>query len=175
MSARSFLRDDAGSPSAEFVLMLPFLLVLLFGGFEAGHFVWTQHKLTEGVREGVRYASRLPVEKFCDKTTGALTLDAGAEANIKAVTVSGVLPAGDGALAAPARVRGWTTGQVNVELWCDADGYVNTGIYTQLGQGGPIVRVSATDVTYPSLFEQLGVLTSSIKLTAKSNAAVIGV
>ena len=44
MSAR-FLRDERGSPSAEFALILPALVALMFGSFEAGNFFWTQHKL----------------------------------------------------------------------------------------------------------------------------------
>lgn len=64
-----FFRDERGSPSVEMVLVLPFLLVLLFGGFEAGNFVWTQHKLTMAVRDGARFAARMPVDKFCTEDT----------------------------------------------------------------------------------------------------------
>ena len=55
MTSRHFLLCPRGSASVEFALMLPLLLILLFGGIEAGHFVWTQHKLAEAVRDGARY------------------------------------------------------------------------------------------------------------------------
>ena len=51
MIARSALIDQTGAAAVEMVLLVPLLLVLLFGGLEAGHFIWTEHKLIEGVRE----------------------------------------------------------------------------------------------------------------------------
>jgi Flp pilus assembly protein TadG len=75
-----FARNTAASASVEFALMVPMLVVLLFGGAEAGHFVWTQHKLVEAVRDGARYASRLPVagtDGVCDGATEAPTRSTG--------------------------------------------------------------------------------------------------
>lgn len=168
MSAR-FLRDERGSPSAEFALILPALVMLMFGGFEAGNFVWTQHKLVKAVREGARYAARLPVETYCDvDDPSAADFDPDAEADIKAVTLTGKLPAEGGAVAVP----GMTADNVAVAPDCAA--YVESGIYTGLGAAGPIVTVSVSGVGYPSLFAQLAGLDGSIDMAAKASAPVIG-
>lgn len=170
-----FLRNDRGSPSVEFALMLPAMLALMFGGMEAGHFAWTQHKLVKAVREGARFASRLPVEQYCDGDTAQF--DADAETNIKAVTVTGGMPVSDGEASDPPAVPGLTPAKVTVTPVCavfaSGDGS-GTGIYSQLGNGGPIVTVSAAGVPYPSLFEQLGVIDGGFTLAARSSAAVIG-
>ena len=155
-----FIRERRASAAAEFALALPMMLVLMFGGFEAGHFFWTQHKLVKSVRDGARYASRLSVEDLCP----ALDEDAGD--NIRNVTATGSLSGG------VAKIPGWDPATVTVTPGCEQ--FVNTGIYTGLGTNGPLVKVSAT-VTYPSLFNGLGVRTSSIQMSAESSAAVMGV
>jgi Flp pilus assembly protein TadG len=146
-------------------LLLPLLMVMLFGGFEAGHFAWTQHKLTEAVRNGARFASRLPVENFCTGSggeTSPVTI-----ADIKRVTRTGQL-AGSTVPAVP----GWSDDEVTVEVACGA--YVATGIYRNLGGPGPIVTVSAQGVAYPSLFGRLGVIDPELLMSARSSAAVTG-
>lgn len=165
-----FLRDDRGSPSVEFALILPAMLVLMFGGMEAGHFAWTEHKLIKAVREGARFASRLPVEQYCDGATAQF--DTAAEDNIKAVTITGSLPAAEGESSGPPAVPGLTAAKITVTPVCVA--FVDTGIYSELGNAGPIVTVTASNVPYPSLFEQLGVIDGSFTLAARSSAAVIG-
>ncbi|MFM5954918.1 MAG: TadE/TadG family type IV pilus assembly protein [Novosphingobium sp.] len=167
MNPRAFLLDERGTAASEFALILPLLILLLFGGSEAGHFVWTQHKLTEGVRNGVRYASRLPIDQVCNGATTVLADPA--LANIKLITRTGqVATAG-----AKATVPGWTAGQVSVTVSCQA--FVSTGIYSDLNGAGPIVTVSATNVAYPTLFKMLGNLPGSIHLNAKASTAVIGI
>ena len=167
MNAR-FLRDERGSPSAEFALILPALVMLMFGGFEAGNFVWTQHKLVKAVREGARYAGRLPVSSYCDGATPQF--DAGVESDIKSVTLTGKLPAG-GDAPLPA-VPGMLADDITVSPDCAA--FVDSGIYTDLGVAGPIVTVSVSGVGYPSLFAQLAGLDGSISLAAKASSPVIG-
>lgn len=163
---RSFLSSAAATASVEMALLLPLLVALLFGSLEAGHFVWTQHKLVEAVRDGARYASRLQVDHVCNGATSILTT---ADSDtVKLLTRTGQVA---NTSAGPV-VPGWTAAQVSVTVNCEA--FVNTGIYTDYGAAGPIVTVAATGVTYPALFGGLGVLTRNITLTAKSNAAVIG-
>ena len=165
ISPRRFIAEQGGTASVELVLILPIIMALLFGGLEAGNFVWTQHKLTQGVRDGARFASRLPVTDLCD---GATALS-GRVADIKLITRTGQLA---NTTAAPT-VQGWTSGLVSVTISCQ--GFVATGLYTQLNANGPIVTVSTGSVPYPSIFQSLGFINSDYRLTAKSNAAVIGV
>lgn len=167
---RRFALGASGSAGAEFALILPMLVILLFGGAEAGHFVWTQHKLTEAVRDGARYASRLPVagtDGVCNGTTVNLSteqLD-----NIKLITRTGQLAS----TTAKSVVPRWSAAQVTVTVSCQA--FVNTGIYSDLGEAGPMVTVAASGVAYPTLFNGLAGLGTGITLSAKSNAAVIGI
>jgi hypothetical protein len=78
-------------------------------------------------------------------------------------------------------VPGWTAAQVTVTVNCDS--FVNTGIYSDLGDNdangtndaGPVVTVAASGVSYPSLFNGLAGLSGGISLSAESNAAVIGI
>lgn len=163
-----FARETKASAATEFALMVPMLVVLLFGGAEAGHFIWTQHKLVEAVRDGARYASRLPVQEVCE---GANSIIAGtdAEDNVKLVTRTGQLAVTNARPAVP----GWTDAQVTVTISCQA--FVATGIYTDLGEAGPMVTVSTAGVTYPSLFNSLAGLGRGLGLSAHSSAAVIGI
>lgn len=165
-----FVGETRASASVEFALLLPMLIVLLFGGAEAGHFVWTQHKLVEAVRDGARYASRLPVtgsEGVCAGATETIStaqIDA-----VKLVTRTGQL---DNPGALPV-VKGWDASEVSVNVTCQA--FVDTGIYSDLGEAGPVVTVSASGVAYPMLFGGLAWAASGVNLTAKSSAVVIGI
>jgi Flp pilus assembly protein TadG len=165
---RRFALQSTATASVEFALLVPMLVILLFGGSEAGHFVWTQHKLVEAVRDGARYASRLPVQDVCD---GASSIIAGtaAEDNVKLVTRTGQLAS----INAKPVVPGFTAAQVDVEINCQD--FVDTGIYTDLGGAGPVVTVRASGVGYPMLFGGLGFVGSGFTLSASSNAAVIGI
>jgi hypothetical protein len=155
------------------------LIVLLLGGFEAGHFVWTQHKLVEAVRDGARFASRLPPYQLCDGDS----LKSGAEADaaiasVKLLTRTGQVtnPSTDddctGSGGAKPKVCGWTDAQV--ELECGT--FSTDGMYRSYEAAGPVIKVKATGVQYPSLFHGLGIdIFGDIKLSAESNAPVIGI
>lgn len=174
MSGRPFLSDRSGGAGAEMALILPVLLILLFGGFEAGHFVWTEHKLVEAVRDGARFAARMPIDQACDGGTSVLSSTKAAE--IRLLTRTGQIAN----TAAMPKVPGWTDGEVSVTVNCDS--FVDTGIYTALGSDssgtalkGPVVTVSALNVNYPSLLHGLGILNSTVQISASTNAAVIGI
>lgn len=51
---------DRGQAIVEFILVVPILLLLLFGMIEFGAAWRTQHVLTHASREGARYATTLP-------------------------------------------------------------------------------------------------------------------
>lgn len=183
MTRRNALRDSSGASAVEFALFLPVLLVLLFGGIEAGHFIWTQHKLTEAVRDGARYAGRLPIRELCTGTTPAMTDDT--RDKIRLITRTGQLA---DETANPI-VPGWTTDEVTVDPDCANTDYVNSGLYAEYaaeypGARAPRLRVEANGVQYPWMFGMLGSMMSGIagdgdnaldiRMNASSYAAGIG-
>ena len=165
---RRFLLDRHGASGAEMALVLPILLVLMFGSFEAGHFFWTEHKLVKAVRDGTRYASRLNVEAFCDED-GNEAMSAETEQDIQLITTTGQLDDPDALPLVP----GWQADDVQVGP-PDCQG-IEDGIYTDLGRAGPIITVYSGAVSYPSFFEQLGVIDSDYTMGARETAAVTGI
>jgi Flp pilus assembly protein TadG len=169
MTRRRFFADASGAAAVEMALVTPMLLALMFGGLEAGHFFWNEHKAVEAVRNGARYASRQPIALLCAN-------DATTIANIKNMTRTGTLSS----TATPV-VTGWTSdNQVTVTPLCAASDYLNTGIYTtNIGPNGAAtgatVTVSTTNLVYPSLFKALSGITTSYRLNAWSSGAVIGI
>ena len=157
----SFSRDSSGAAAVEMALMLPLLLVLMFGTFEGGHYLWSEHKVVKGVRDGARYAARTSFSNF---NCGANTVNAAVETNVKELTRTGQLTGGT------AKVRGWTNADVVVTLACAAS---TGGLYTTNVGNDPIVTVTAT-VTYPSLFEMFGIGTNSVTLYSRASSAVMG-
>lgn len=157
------LRQDAsGAAGVEMAMILPLALLLTFVTLEAGHFIWSEHKVVEAVRNGARFASRQPQNSVCPSQSATLIT------NVATLTrtgsVGGTTPV----------VRGWSdNGQVVVTYTCG--GFVNTGIYTELGANGATVTVRAANLNYSALFGAFNVFTSSLRLNASTSAAVIGI
>lgn len=164
MISGRFWKSDGAAAAAEFALVLPFILPLIFIAMEAGNFFWSEQKLIQAVREGARYASRLPVDTVCSTTSVAWKQD------VRNVTRFGNVE-GTGRPKLP----GWTDNEVVVETPENCEAFVDTGIYSQLGKAGPIVSVKANGVEYFSLLKGLGVIDSTARLASESHAAVIGI
>lgn len=56
MSKRGIFRDSTGAAGAEFALVLPLLLLLLFGIIDAGRYMWSINKAEKAAQMGVRMA-----------------------------------------------------------------------------------------------------------------------
>lgn len=159
----AFLRDTRGAAAAEMAMLIPFLLVLMYGAFEAGHYFYTEQKVIKAVREGARFAGRLPFSNFpCGGTANATAVG-----QVQNVTRTGTIT------GTVARVPNLANTDVTVTHRCDAT-WVNQGIYKGTTGGAPIVRVQAR-ATYASLFNTLGFIDSTSNVYASSEATVNGI
>lgn len=96
---RRFRRDD-GAAAVEFALVLPLLLILVFGIIDFGRLMYTANTLTSAVREGARFASVQEVldfsavqdhmQPYMSVGLGGTPLDASAITMTDGVDVSGV-------------------------------------------------------------------------------------
>lgn len=163
------LVSRTGVAAAEMALVVPLLMVLLFAAFETGYYFYSAHVVATAVRDGARYASRLP---FTDFPCGGAITPTSAETNIQNITFSGDI-AGSGQ-----RLAGWTSAAstVVVTFACDTtNASVNNGIFKGLSGGVRVVTVTAT-VPYVPLVAQFGYAnTSTPKLHAQSQATVMGI
>jgi Flp pilus assembly protein TadG len=157
-----FWRNQTGAAGAEMALMLPLLLAIMFGGFEAGHYFYTEQKIIKAVRDGARYAGRLPFSEYT--CAGVVTRVADITAVTRTGTLKGVTPL----------IKGWSATidqDIKVRVACNPT--FTDGIFTEAG-GARVVTVSAT-ADYPSLFEALGFIDSDASVNASAQAVVMGI
>jgi Flp pilus assembly protein TadG len=167
----AIIKNQSGAAASEMALVIPLLLVMMFGPFELANYFWTEHKAVKGVRDGARYAARLSFENYtCDTAMG----DADLETQIKNLTRTGQIIGGS------PNIPEWNDADVTVTITCpdaaldgSGDSTVTTGIYRGM-DNAPIVRVSTT-VTYQSLFQTLGFDAINLSVSASSQAAVMGI
>jgi hypothetical protein len=165
MRASHLLKDRTASAAAEMALVLPILLILIFGSVELGYYFMSEHVVDKAVRDASRYAARLPLTDYPDCTS----VDSTAALQIKRLARTGDP---DGTIA---RLSGWTDDDMTeVMISCPGPGtYANSGIYTDFPDGAPIVTVKAR-VPYTTLFGILGLGVTTLNLNATQEAAVMG-
>jgi Flp pilus assembly protein TadG len=175
-----FWSHRAGTAGAEMALVLPLLLVLLFGTFELGNYFYSEHVVVKAVRDGARYAARQSFGHY--SCPGATIIDnngvtaAQLIQDVQDVTRTGkVSPANSDV----PRLGYWTSTYdsantaITVTVRCtSATSY--SGIYRGIVGGIPSVLVTA-HVKYLSLFQFIGLGRSSYYLNAESEAAVMGI
>jgi Flp pilus assembly protein TadG len=167
-----FWKCRSGVAGAEMAMMVPLLLGLMYGSFELGNYFWKAHIVAKSVREGVRFAARQPFEKFsCSSADiivggGSTAADTALIGQIKNLTRTGQISGGT------AKINNWADGNVSVIVSCPTTA-MTTGIYTGMANA-PIVKVSADNVAYPSLFQTLGFQTTGLTMSASAKAAVMG-
>jgi Flp pilus assembly protein TadG len=146
-------------------LVLPILLVLIFGATEVGYYFMSEHVVDKAVRDAARYAARLPVADYPDCTS----IDPTAELQVQRLARTGD-PSGT-----TSRLAGWTADTMTtVSISCPGTGtYANSGIYSDFPNGAPVVTVTA-QVPYDTLFGMIGLGASTLTLNGSQQAAVIG-
>lgn len=163
----SFLRDQNGAAAVELAMMMPLLLMLTFAGLEGAHYLYVEHQVVKGVRDGARFAARQPFSNYsCGSTTIS---NAGTETTIKNVTRYGTPSVANGQKPL---VSTWTDAGTTVSVSCPATA-ITTGIYSSMANA-PRVTVAA-NIDYPSLFQVITGLRSSFRLHSTSQAAVVGI
>lgn len=81
---RALRLDRSGASAAEFALVLPLLILLLFGIIDGGRFLWEVNKAEKATQAGARVAivtdvmdDGLANEQYVDKVVGGVTLTQG--------------------------------------------------------------------------------------------------
>lgn len=157
-----FRKDCRAAAAAEMALVLPFLLVIMFGSVELGKFFLDAHVVSKSVRDGARFAARQPFTEFpgCSPSSALVT-------NTRNLTRTGQI-AGGGV----ARLSYWTNATtVTVSAACTTGTY--QGIYAEVPIGAPVVTVSAT-VPYSPLLNNLGFTSVQLNINAQSRSPVGG-
>jgi Flp pilus assembly protein TadG len=167
-------------------LVTPLLLALLFGSVELGNFFLSEHALAKQVRDGARFAARLPLKDTynCSADPTTVFADADASTQIVNVTETGAVSGTGFPRWTPAywnRTCGTETATVTVTIRCvpkaDIDTEDNgfTGLYTALDGDIPVAKVAGR-VRYQSVLSALGFTgATNICLRADSEAAVQGI
>lgn len=165
--------SNKGAAAAEMVLVLPLLVVLMFGSFELGKYFLDEHVVVKAVRDGARYASR---QGFSQYACPAGTVSADVTNRTRDIVRFGKP---NPTVSDVPRLSYWQAlsgGQpsVQVTLSCPTtlDGTeVQGGLYTGKAEV-PVVTVLAV-VEYQSFFGMFG-WSDALNVTAASQSAVMG-
>ena len=161
------LSDRTGAAAAEMALVAPLLLAIMFGSIETGNYFMAEHAVAKSVRDGARYASRLPLA--ANYTCPSSVVNDTSIANVTKTgsvdgTATGRFPA-----TFWARACSPATKSVTVSMRCVPKASY-AGVWNSLATDIPVVTVSA-DVSYTTLF---GYSPSGLCMHATSEAPVSG-
>ncbi len=59
LRTKRFFGDSRGIAAVEFAIVLPFLMLMLFGMIEIGRALFHYHAVTKSVRDATRYLTRV--------------------------------------------------------------------------------------------------------------------
>jgi len=181
-----FLQNYSGNAGAEFALVLPILMLLLFGGIEIGRALHDFHVVNQTVRDAGRYLSRVPYTCSGAGIGSCTTCQSSGECgvcdfvdangnttgdyitNAKALAMTGDTSGGSNLLAA------WTDpSSITIEM-CSIDnsGGAFGGFY-QDALAVPHVKVTA-QVPFTFLFGELIAPDTTIDITLSHNIVAVG-
>jgi Flp pilus assembly protein TadG len=176
-------RDCRGSAAVELALVMPLLLVILFGSVELGNYFMNQHTLVKAVRDGARFAARQSFTNYtgCSGDVPTPGSAGSANENTKLIVRKGTL---DG--TAPDLLPNWSTATFSATVTCIAsvNGQPMLGIYrSRFGStcNGAAANGCAQVVTVRARMDYLPVLRVfgfngiGLHLNAASQAAVAGI
>jgi Flp pilus assembly protein TadG len=144
------LRDDSGTAAVEFAIVVPILLLVVFGIIDFGRALWTLNVATSALREGARFGAA----QVTSTTTTCSAALSGVTTKVQNYLTSAL---GSGA----------TTG-VNIAADCDANNYIRvcyvaSGSVCASGASAPapgpfpftpiaplVSRFTATEITVPT-------------------------
>lgn len=169
---RSLVTCARGTAAAEMALVLPVLLILLFGSIELGNYFRSEHILLKGVRDGAVYAARQEVPVNYECAGGTPIPPADVTTNIKTLVRTGALSGGSDLL--PLWDDGSTSFSVAVSCVTAAGGTDLSGIYRINGNNVPVITVTA-DLPYQSVLGTLGISALDLRLRAAQQAAATGI
>src|SRR5215475_500957 len=117
-----------GSALVEGAVLVPLLIVVLFGVYEFSWFFYQQHLASTGVRDAARYLARVNVP--CDQDSPVW---ASQQAYAKNLATTGSIAGGS------PRVKGWTTAMVTLRCHSIDNPIAPTGLSAY--RGGPVIHV----------------------------------
>jgi Flp pilus assembly protein TadG len=147
---QSLWRNGEGSALIEGAIVMPLLLILVLGVFEFSWLIYQQHLISTGIHDGARYIAR-------SANPNDLTI----QKNAKKLATTGAID-GD-----TARVRGWTTHDVNIS-YASVNNLVAVNGVSAFRGGAVIQSVTvSTTFTVPSLgfFGFLGLKPPALKVS----------
>jgi Flp pilus assembly protein TadG len=174
---RRLISSEGGNAAVEMALVLPLLLVILFGSVELGNYFMNEHTLLKAVRDGSRFAARQNFSNYttCSGTPGGTVVD-----DTRNVVMNGYLSGGS------AITPNVTAADITLTVSCaaTANGQDMIGIYRSRFGGtcngstangcAQIITVTAA-VPYRSVLGSFGFSGLGLKLNASSQAAVTGI
>ena len=182
---KSFLRDTRGAAAAEMALILPLLLIILFGSLELGNYFMDEHRLVQSVRDGARFAARQNFTNYpaCSGSIPTEGVDDTPFENTHSMVRKGTLSSTANDLL-PKWDDGGTTFSISVRCESSVNGSDMLGIYrsrlsTNCNGGtangcAQVVTVTAS-LPYQPILQAFGFTGSGFQLNATSEAAVTGI
>lgn len=170
-------RDIRGSAAVELALVIPLLLIIMFGSVELGNYFMNEHNLSIAVRDGARFAARQSFTNYtaCSGSPGGTVV-----ADTRHVVMDGYLSTGS--ITTPNIAS--TDITLAVSCVASTDGQNMLGIYrsrfgttcngSSANGCAQVIEVDAT-VPYRSILGSLGFSGIGLNLTAASQAAVTGI
>ena len=141
---RMLVRDVRGASAAEFVLVLPLLLILIFGSIDVGRYAWNLSQAEKATQTGARWAvSTDMIASGLYTYSFAISGGVNQGTTVSAAAFPGVVCQSSGGTATCACATGGTCG---FPLTASTTAF--TALVTRMGQIYPGLTASNVVVTY---------------------------